>query len=603
MAEDTAVGLWPIVDTLLRHAANPSVWDRPRDQAELIYQLGDPKGGYWDLPPAHQQEVVSRLINLVPRIAHSREPKVTLERLLRLWHGPNPFESIARALRVAHPPSRQWTEEERLYRTDGYLQHFTDWCSESDSPIPYLWWSGVVTLAAACGYRFYIDRNADYLRLGSFYLIFTGPKGSLKSVGLNAAKEVLGHLNHQVYPWTPGSELPNYHEKNPFAVRLLPNDTNWRTIVGCLKAEPYVLTHWMTAEELDRSYRALVDRQGQYWGQDTGCLLLDELGVLFGRDNFAVDRIVHGLNDIYGGNPYNYRTQSGGVITLQRPALVLAGCCPPDIMQHAVTPLLTAGGLMDRTVVVYDDREVDFRYSTPEPRDPLIAAELARHLITFTRRLRPLEMAARPDAVKWFDRWFHGRPPPESHETSKPRQANLLWRTAGYIALSRGSTPWIEVDDFARGADILDHNWERFGLLSILLEQDEGAKLMDYLEGVLLKQGAVEPGYMLLSQFYQVIRAKRGLSPPTLKAKPFLESLQQAQRIRIFQTGEGRKRAMAIQLTRATGEQLRARRNPTDLPEWPVRRLPEPQRQDDTASHEPQAGSPAPAHGREPEPE
>lgn len=600
MGAQLALGCWPICDQLLLDAeAIEGFAEQPQAQAELVYQLGNPNGGYWHLTAENRQAVISRLITLIPRVALSKEPKITAERLFRLWHGPTPFESIGRALSVTRFEPRPWLPEEKLYLTGGFLDDFTGWCSESDSPLRFLWWGGVACLAAVSGFRFYVDRRTDNLRLGTVYVILCGEAGTLKSVGLDAAKEVLWHLNHQVYPWEPGTGLPDYNQKNPFAVRFLPEDTNWRTLVGCLKSEPFMMSQWVTPDEMSRDITSQVDKNGQFWCSEHGVLLLDELSVLFGRDNFAVDRLVPGLNAVHGGRPFVYQTQSGGNITLQRPSMTLVGCCPPEVMQHAVTPLLKAGGLMDRAIVVYHDQVRSMRYSTPRPRDPIRAAELARVLIPYAKRLRPLQFTATRAGEAWFDEWFHAQPEKDAHGVSKPRRANHLWRTAAYITMSRTNAV-IDLDEFQRSAAIMEYEWTSLTRLTEHMQRDEHGDYMDYIERILFENEAVEPSYMFRRDLFQRLRNRKGLSPPTVKALPYLESLQKTDRVKLLvNVGVGTSKGHAYQLTQAAYDELRARRSPTDPQASPGPRPPEPRRQPSTASQELRADEQAQA----PEPE
>jgi hypothetical protein len=553
--------VWPIIDTLLQLAeGNPQLREHPNEQAELVYQLGNPDSGYWHLSPAKHTEVVSRIIELVPRVGTSREPKVTLESLFRLWHGPEPYESIARAVRVEPIEPSPWADGDKVYQTGGWLDLFMEWAGDnSDCPKPYLWWGGLAALASVCGWRYYVDRNADKLRLGTLYAILVGPKGSLKSVGLDACREVLWHVNHQVHPWVPGSSLPDTTTPCPFAVRFLPEDTNWRTIIGCLKSELFPMAPWLTPEELDRDVRGMLDVNGNYRCTEHGVLLLDELGVLFGRENFAVERLIPGLNAIHGGRPFVYQTQSGGKIILERPSLTWVGCCPPDIMRDAVTPTLIKGGMMDRTMVVYRPRNVRLRHSTPAPRDPVRAAVLAHHLLKFARSLRPTEMIGTADAKDWFDRWFHATPALGEDETSKPRLSNHLWRTAAYISLAKGNTPWIHTEDLRAALAILERETQGFRELTRVLEEDEAMMLQSYIERVLLDRGAVEgEGWVWRRDLLQRLRSKKGLTT-VQRVEPLLESLLAAGRVNKQDGGGPNRMGQAWQLTAQAAADLRKR--------------------------------------------
>jgi hypothetical protein len=538
---DLPLGHWPICDQLLKDAeterATREEWAGDfRAQAELVYEAGNPTGGYWQLSPSAKLGMLSRLMALVPRIGTAPTPRIVAERLFRLWHGPNPMENIGRALQVTEFAPRAREPYEQMFDVGGKISEFIDWTSESDCPIPFLFAGALALIASCCRFQYYIDRGNDMLRMGSYYAVLSGDKGTHKSVSLDAMKEVLVHLNHQVYPWDAenGQGLPDFTKANPFKVRMLPEDTNWRTIIGCLKSEAFTFTGLMDADEIkSRKYASLL-QGGQYWGTEHGVLLLDEAATFFGKQNFAVDRVPTGMNALYGGKPYVYQTQSGGYIELKRPSLTFMGCCPPDIMASAVTPLLISGGMMDRTIVVFNEPlPGPGRYSTPRPRCPLRAAELARDLMELTKHLHAYQLVADKPATRFYDEWYHSQTAPLGRqETSLSRRANHLWKYAGYIAISNGNAPMIRLADFERAVPILEYTWTTFRDLLTAMERDPAGDLMTYLEDVMYAAGAIDPDFITRRDLFQVIRNRKDMRPPNVASRPYLESLEQAGRIK-----------------------------------------------------------------------
>lgn len=562
-ADQALLTYWSVVDQLLRDAEELPGFDGEfRGQGELLWRLGNPDGGYWHLPQAHRTEVLSRLLALVPRIKRANgEYLIALERMLRLWHGPNPREAISLAVRVDSYEPRPLAPGEEIYQVGGFCEEMVNWTRESNSPTSFLFGGALVALAGVCGYNLYVSRNIDVIHLGTHYVIFTGRKGSYKSVGLDASRDLLHRVNHLVYPWTPGKGLPDRGRPNPFTVRFMPEDTNWRTIVGCLKATPTMVQNVVDAgiiatPEVQGLLRV---NGGQFLPPDEGVLLLDEAATIFGKQNFAVDRIVPGLNHIHGGREYVYQTQSGGLIKLEKPSLVFAGCCPPDILQTALTDTLFQGGFLDRVNVIHHEPlPGPGLFSTPRPRDPTIAVGLAEHLLHIRKlSLLPFEIIARPDAVRLYDEWWNAqREPEDQREFSLPRRANHLWRYAAYIALGNGREPWIALRDLEAAVRIQNYEMRCYRQLLVTLEADPAAELMDYIERQLYRHDAIAPeGWMTRSALFRLLRERRGLNPPTLKALPYLESLEQSGRIHQRVNGTHRY----FQLTREAAEDLARR--------------------------------------------
>jgi len=147
--------------------------------------------------------------------------------------------------------------------------------------------------------------------------------------------------------------------------------------------------------------------------------------------------------------------------------------------------------------------------------------------------VRREELIATPEAAAWYDHWIKHQPDPEdARETSTKRRGNHLWKLAATLAISEGHLPRIHLSDFQLAAAIFEHEWAYFRRLLGILEQPPEVDFMDYIEEVLFKAGAVEPAAMMKHELFRVLRGRKGLTPPTVKAIPLLESLDAAGRIR-----------------------------------------------------------------------
>jgi hypothetical protein len=530
-----------------------------------------------------------------------------LEQIFGLWRLPDAFEQISRVTKVVTFNPRPLTDEEQIYPQEGILGLFTEWTRESDCPLAFLWWSGVATIAAACRYNFFIDRGTEPLRMHQF-LIFVGEKGTLKSTGLHAATEILHHLNCLVRPtlqggipvsWEPGHPPVNLRIAHPFEVRFLPQDTNQMVLVSALADRT-----WATAQVIPAQERTTETPYPDITSDNSGFLALDELALLFGRENWAVGQTITFMNTIYADKPYIYETKRSGRIVLSRPALTLLGCCPPDLMQSAVHPLLFQGGLMDRTIVIYREPLVGSsgNYPTPRPRDPLQAVQIAELLRPLTARWRPEEILATEEATTWYEAWYHAQHASlDPREYSIPRLANHVWKLAATLSISDGSLPWIHPRHFQQAALVLSHEMAWYRKLLGYMEQAPEAALMNRLERTLYVNGAVAPARMMRSRLFDAVRGVRGLSPPTVRAVPLLESLEASGRIKTLalRNGQSGKLTTWYQLMPEAAEQFKRPDIPSALPESIVPGQPGDPRLPETASRESGAEHTVP----EPEPE
>ena len=142
-------------------------------------------------------------------------------------------------------------------------------------------------------------------------------------------------------------------------------------------------------------------------------------------------------------------------------------------------------------------------------------------------------MLATGEANLWYEDWYSAqREALEAQEPSVKRKANHLWKLAAILAISDKSAPYIQVHHFQQAALIFEAEWVYFRMMLGILDEPPEAAQMTYIEQVLLKAGAVEPEYMMKGELFRILRNRKGLTPPTVRAVPLLQSLEAAGRIR-----------------------------------------------------------------------
>ncbi|TFH58051.1 MAG: DUF3987 domain-containing protein [Gemmatimonadales bacterium] len=555
MAEEapTPGGNWPFLDQLIREGEQqPAFKTSPRMQAKVLYALADPVKGYWTLGDVQKGHVLARLMAIVPRLASAPNPRAVLESILLLWVSQAPYETISRAVKVTTYEPRDLLPEEDVYPTTGFIGGYLNWCRESDVPLAYYFWSAVAAIGAACRANYFIDRGNDRLTM-QHYLVFVGTKATGKSSAMNAAMEVLDTMNRLVWGWDPFWKVePDWQQTHPYQVRRLPEDTNQETLVRCLAPSRMELPIPDHLKGVTQPQEVFVD--------STGVLALDELATFLGRDNWNIAKRVPFLTTINSAPEYRYRTQKGGIITLLNLAVTMVACCTPDWMREAISPLMFGGGFMDRTLLVFRDPLPNL-FPTPKPRDPLVAVHLAEQLRKLTCRHTREEMVATPDAERWFNEWYWQQEESmDPQEASVKRRANHLWRLAAVFSLSEDAQPYIRLEDFQAAARVFETEWGWTRQLLEIIEEPAELDHMRYIERVLFQAGAIAPEHMLRSALFSKLRNRKGLSPPTVRAAPLLESLEQAGRIEKVAVQSVGRTAEAYRLTQATAAEMVAKR-------------------------------------------
>lgn len=528
MADVVDLTLWPELDKLLKEAEREQArtWNDPRLQARLLHTLGSPNHGYWQLTGAQRQAVVARLINLVPRVSKAGAPTEVVEELFLLYRHPEPFEQISRAVKVSViETERPYSDEEKVYQeVGGLLGVYLDWCRHSDVPLAYYFWSGVLTLGAACRYNFFIDRGIDKWVMNQ-YMIFVGHKATGKSSALQASNDILRRVNYHINRWAPGdADKVDFTDDHPWHIRLLPEDTNQETLVRELHSYEVEL-------QLPAGFQPTIQMPERIPWDSTGVLFFDELATFLGRDVWAVQKRVPFLTTLFGRPDYNYKTQKGGFIPLRNTALSMLGCCTPDYMREAISPLLFGGGFFDRTTICYRQPLPTRTFPDPLPRDPVVANWLARQLIQFSCRLNREELVPTPAAREWHNDWYLEFPEPlDETGTSVKRRSMHTWKLAAIFALSDGTAPVIDRHHFELADRILTIEDSHFIEFVQAMDKPMAQDHMEFIERALYQLGG--PEWISQAKLYNRLRKRRGLSPPATKAKEFLQSLQQSDRIK-----------------------------------------------------------------------
>jgi hypothetical protein len=479
---------------------------------------------YERMPPPDQQWTRARLIELVPRVRDDPRPQRAAEGMMALGRGRRAMEEISRAVKAGIMPAVPWLgmPGEEIYETlaSGWIASYLQWVRNAEVPLGYHFWAAITAIGAAARFNIFIDRGIEDIRL-NHYVVLVGERAAGKSIARDAALDILERMNRHIEP-----DPDKFH---PSHVRLMPEDTNQETLVRKLAA-------WSTTAR-DAESGEVVKRNVD----STGLLALDELASFLGKDQWAVGKRLPFLTTLYNRTDYVYETQSGGRHHLRNIALSMLACSAPEWMKETITPLLFGGGFMDRCQFISRSpvSKSVRSYPTAQPRDPLIANHLAGWLVQWAHRPQRLELLADPEAADWYDEWYNRLGIRGSSEeeitTSTKRQANRLWRLAGILAMSEECAPWIRQRHFAKGHQLLLEEDREFIRFMAKMNESPAVSHMDYLQGVLLRHG----GSMLRSDLFQIVRRRKGLSPPKRYATPYLESMEAEGRLKITREGRG----------------------------------------------------------------
>lgn len=313
----------------------------------------------------------------------------------------------------ARPAPLQRLADEMLYPEDGWLGAYLLWTQETESPLGWHFWAGVVLLSLVARRNFYWDRGRYFLFL-NHYVFLLGESGLRKSTTYEQAMEVYDRMLEiasagQAFPVDPIYRTPQ---------RITPE----RMLAD--------LSRWATNDPTNNRKDTIV------------FVPSDELAGLLGRDIKGSDRLANLLTEVYGGKrTYQDSTLTGGDRKLTNLQVSCLFASTPDSVRRAITESMFTEGLMGRVVTVKRDTPHGY-YDTPPPSDPVQCTLLAEALVPWLQIAEEVELRMSEDARKWFKDWYV-----ETHRAHRPddpkvrsfwsRKHDHLLRLAGVLQLSQ----------------------------------------------------------------------------------------------------------------------------------------------------------------------
>jgi hypothetical protein len=164
---------------------------------------------------------------------------------------------------------------------------------------------------------------------------------------------------------------------------------------------------------------------------------------------------------------------------------------------------------------------------------------LARRLVYWATLRKPYELFPSTEARDWYDEWYERQKKllkrlegdtlfandPSDPTRSLNRTGNLLWKTAGLLAISYDEAPWVRLPRFKEALKLLqveEEYLERF--LSLLYQPPDGEMVIINKIIRVMQRGG---GRMTRSDLFNQLRKIKELNPPNVNALPYLTRMKE----------------------------------------------------------------------------
>ena len=243
-------------------------------------------------------------------------------------------------------------------RLNNWLMGFLDYTSQAESPIDYLRWVGLSTIAGAAQRKVYMDMELYYI-MSNMFVTLVGPPGSKKSTAIRQGRKLLAKIPSIAL----SSDAPS---------------------VAGLMEEFTDLTK--TCKE-HQSLNAFVY----------------ELSSLYENAKETMNGFLTAIYD--GDSDYIKRTRVGGKEHIPFPWLNMVSGTTPTWLGDNLTKAAIEGGLVARNIYVYSGERI---LKTPRPGRSTALDKLKEDLTHDLAHISQLrgEFAFEEHAGKWYDKWY-----------------------------------------------------------------------------------------------------------------------------------------------------------------------------------------------------
>lgn len=297
------------------------------------------------------------------------------------------------------------------------LKAFLEYCYQLESPVCYLRWAGLATIAGVAQRKIYAETTA-YMAYPNLYVVLTGPAGSKKSTAIHMGRRLL-------------EKVPNIN---------LSSDAP--SVAG-------LMLEFKDIADVHKEHQSLN-------------AFIYELSTLYEN---APETMTGFLTAIYDGKDnYSKRTRLGGREEIPRPWLNMIAATTPTWLGNNLNQSAVEGGLVARTLYVYSDEQIiksPFPRYTPELKrlEEALVHDLAH--ISVLNGVFDFEGGEGGDAYTWYDRWYKDdsrlpRIRDNRTYTYFVRKPQHLLKVAMLVSLSKRDTLKFTVEDLEIGLALLD---------------------------------------------------------------------------------------------------------------------------------------------------
>ena len=312
-------------------------------------------------------------------------------------------------------------------RSEGWLKEYLRYTKDQESPEMFHFWVGASLISAVTARKVSIDQGFFKVYPNMFVVLVAGSQKCRKSTAIHIGVDLL-------------KQMEEY--------------------------KPFLLSQKMTPESLIDSLatEAITRNIAKGDPKAAGIVVADELSTYL--DSNAIQRgMLPVLLKLYDcTDPFEYNTKGGGKQVVPNPYLCILAGSSPEYLKISLPSNEVGGGMLARTLLVYQDKA---RRARPFIRFDKDQLKLKADLVYDLMQMSELEgdfVIAEP-AIEWYETWYYKWHKDASFEDRDASLENYyakkpdhLFKLAQIISISEGDTLKITTAHFEKAVSFLNAN-------------------------------------------------------------------------------------------------------------------------------------------------
>ena len=251
-------------------------------------------------------------------------------------------------------------------------KRWRSWCQHMCSPLSYVDFGWLFTVASAIQRRVWIGRLDGMPLFANCYIIFIGTSGVGKGMILSEVSGMLSYHKYRVAKSVDEVDRLEDIKEPKLLFSMAPHDITYEALTRHLA-------------QAIRPFKYANNGKSMIYSHSSMAAVLEELGTLFKkRENQGMGKF---LLQVFDCKDYNYVTQTRGSAIIRSPWLSILAGCTPKFLPEGIQQGILEDGTVSRMLFLFETTPRPTPFFLVQPDDTAIAGRklLLDHLLKLSK--------------------------------------------------------------------------------------------------------------------------------------------------------------------------------------------------------------------------